>query len=139
MLEEMEQRLTPVVSTSSLNIVTGVLAIRCDDTPTQASVTITRTRIGGVVSERLNVIEGAGTSKGSYLASQVKKIEFTGGLAADSLNASAARVRLQALGNDGNDIIVGGSGANTIDGGNGNDVLVCHYNPAGNVIGEGVF
>jgi len=131
MLEEMEQRLTPVVSTSSLNIVTGVLAIRCDDTPTQASVTITRTQIGGAVSERLNVIEGAGTSKGSYLASQVKKIEFTGGLAADSFNASAARVRLQALGNDGNDIIVGGSGANTIDGGNGNDVLsafgVCVY------------
>ena len=123
LLEDLEDRLTPVVASSSLNLVTGVLAIRCTDTPTQSSIKITRSQVGGLVVERLNVIEGANTSKGSYLASQIKKIEFTGGIANDSFNAAAARIRIQALGNDGNDTIVGGSGTNTIDGGNGNDLL----------------
>jgi Ca2+-binding RTX toxin-like protein len=54
----------------------------------------------------------------------VKLVKFAGGEGNDYLNGSKTSTRLYALGEAGNDKLVGGSGNDTLVGGAGNDLLV---------------
>jgi Ca2+-binding RTX toxin-like protein len=122
-LETLEQRLPLAVSTCSLDALSGILAIRCDDTNSRVDLRVTQTGQGVTAIVRLQVLENGRTVRGQFPLSQVRKIEFTGGIRDDLFNAAAVSLRVQAVGNDGNDTLVGGRGANTLDGGNGRDTL----------------
>ena len=122
-LETLEVRDNPTVSAISLNQLTGLLTIQANDLPTTVRVEYIRTGVAPAQIDQIRVTEGANTVRGTYLASRVNKISFNGSLGNDSFNATGIRVRIQAIGNDGNDRLIGGSGPNTIDGGNGNDTI----------------
>lgn len=130
-IESLEPRLPLTVSSCNLDVASGILAIRCNDTDSRVDLRLTQAGVGVAAITRLEVVENGVSIRGSYLLSQVRKIEFTGGIRNDSFNAAAVAVRVQALGNDGNDRLVGGRGPNTLDGGNGSDSL--------QAVGAGVF
>jgi Ca2+-binding RTX toxin-like protein len=121
-LELLESRLPLTASAVGLDPLNGTLSIRCNDTDSAVVLRLTTVGSGVAAFQRIAVVEG-GRSLGSWPLAAVSRVEFTGGLRNDSFDGSAASKPMTLLGNDGTDVLVGGRGRNTIDGGNGNDSL----------------
>ena len=86
---------------------------------------------GGVGTDRLVeaasasfvLTNGKLTGNGTDTLANFEEASLTGGVGADSLNASAFTGNVTLLGGEGNDTLLGGSGNDSLDGGQNNDVL----------------
>jgi Ca2+-binding RTX toxin-like protein len=109
--------------TASVDASTGTLRIRASDSPSTIRVEVITQGAGLVQARFIRVSSSTDGLLGLFGRASVSRVEFNGGISNDSFSAAGVDLPVTALGNDGDDSLIGGSVGNTIDGGNGHDVI----------------
>ncbi len=110
-------------SSASVDVATGTLRVQASDSPSMIQIEVVTQGVGLVQASFVRVSSDIDGTLGMFPRVSVERIEFNGGLSDDTFSAVGITIPVTALGHDGNDSLTGGAARNSIDGGDGDDII----------------
>lgn len=108
---------------ASVDVATGTLRVQASDSPSTIRIDVVTQGVGIVQASFIRVSSDIDGTLGTFPRMSVARIEFNGGISDDTFSAVGMTIPVVALGHDGHDSLTGGAARNSIDGGDGDDII----------------